>query len=359
MLTKVTDSGGLSGVSSISINVSTEKVIFKTRQIDFGVLCKIDAEKTETGSVQVSAQVFDGVVSTLIDTLVSVEVDEKKKKMVVITNTSTSELHLLDDSEEVEVEDTQSDVSLLVRREVLVQGFKSVQHAAAESVVKPEIASVFLYTKDGSIYFVATDAFRLAETRFLSTNEVQDDVEVIIPIKSVVKAVRVMDGISDSEVAVHIDGGCIYLKTENILVRMNSVRGAFPDYKNIMPKKFDVEMTVLKGDIVNFLKKARLFSNNLNKLSLTVNDEKTITLGFSNETIGTTESVIPAVIKGGVSSFSSFNYRFFSDALSVVQDDRVLLRAIDDSTKPMMIRGVEDTSFTAVLSPLLENSATE
>ena len=339
-------------VNGIHIDVKQGKVFFKSKQIDFNTLYQAEAEKTTEGVVFVPAQVFDGVVSTLVDT--TAEVELVGKKVMIKTNTSSSEIYILDNDEDQEIEKPEGEPSLSIRREVFLQGLKSVQHASAESVVKPEIASVYMYTKDGSAYFVATDAFRLAETRFLSDGVVKDDVEVIMPIKGVLKAIRVMDSTHDTSVDMYIQEGVLFLKTKNILVRMNSVKGVFPDYRNIIPEDFDVDITVLKGDIMNFLKKARLFSNNLNKLSLDINNNETLALEFSNEAVGTTTSSVPVVIRGGVPKLPSFNYKFFSDALSVIQDDRVVLRAINDSAKPMMLRGVEDTSFTAIISPLLE-----
>ena len=53
-------------------------------------------------------------------------------------------------------------------------------------------------------------------------------------------------------------------------------------------------------------------------------------------------------------STPSFNYRFLNDIISIISDDRVVINVLDDTTKPIMIRGAEDSSFTAIISPLLE-----
>ena len=352
-LAKVTAKDGLGSVfNGVYIEVDNGKVLFKTQQIDFGLRYITDAEKTENGAVFVPIQVFDGVVSSLVDTMVTVSLDDKK--LIVTTHSSKSEVYILEEGEKPTITKPDSNPLLLMRREVLIQGFKNVQHAAAESVVKPEIASVYMYTKDASIYFVSTDAFRLAETRFLFEDEVKDVFEVLVPIKNVLKILRILESISDTAISLFVEEGVVYIQTDNVLIQTNSVKGSFPDYRNIMPTEFDITITVLKGDILNFLKKARLFADKLNKLSLGIEDEKTLSLEFSNETVGVTKNTIPVVAKGSVESLPSFNYKFVNDALSVITDDRVVLSAINDKTKPMMIRGAEDTAFTAILSPLLD-----
>lgn len=351
-LAKVTAKDGLGSVfNGVYMEVSEGQVFLKTQQIDFGVQYSAPVESAEDGAVFIPIQVFDGVVNPLIDT--TVDISLVGKKVTVVTHTSSSDVYILEEGTKPVIEVPSGDPSFSMRREVLIQGFKNVQHAAAESAVKPEIASVYVYTRDDSIYFVSTDAFRLAESRFLSDGAAKDDFDVLIPIKNVLKILRVLESVSDTMVRLFIQEGVVYVQTDNILLWTNIVKGSFPDYKNIIPAEFDTAVTVLRGDVVNFLKKARLFADKLNTLSMCLEDEKTLLLAFSNETVGVTRNTVPVVVKGSTVSLPSFNYKFINDALSVITDDRVVISAIDDVTKPMMIRGVENTSFTAILSPLL------
>ena len=339
-------------MGGVLITVSSGVVSFKAQQFDFGIIYSSNAGDSSDGSVSVSISVLDGIVSSLIDTTTTVEL--KDSTIVVSTNTSTSNMYILEDAEEdVSVVKPEGKPLLSVKREILLRGFKNVQYAASDSFVKPEIASVYLYTKDDSIYFVSTDAFRLSEMRFLSEGA-GEGVNVLIPIKSVTKLVRVLEGVSDADVSLFVRDNDIYIEVGSVLVKMNNVSGSFPDYKSIMPTDFSLEIILLKSDVVNFLKKARLFANKLNKLSITVADEKTITLDFSNETVGSTTNTIPAVIKGSVDSVPSFNYKFIHDVLSVITDDRIILSAVNDVTKPLMIRGADDSALTAIISPLLD-----
>ena len=345
-----------SKAGGIVVTVSSDTVFFTMQQFDFGVAYSYAATDTADGTVSVSASVLDGIVSSLIDSFVTVEL--KDKTIVVSTGTSTSTMHILADDEDDGAGDMSAPKpdekpSFLIKREVLLRGFKSVQHAAADSFIKPEIASVYLYTKDDSVYFVATDAFRLSEMRFLSDG-VSNDVSILLPIRSVAKLIRVLEGVSDADVSLFIRDEGICIAVSSVSVKMNSVSGSFPDYKGIMPSEFAVEIVVLRSDIVNFLRKARLFADRLNKLTITIAGEKTVTLAFSNETVGSTADTVPAVITGTVDSLPSFNYKFVSDALSVISDDRVMFSATDDSTKPLMIRGADDTALTAIISPLLD-----
>ena len=343
-----------SSFGCIEINVSKNTLSLKTQQLDFNIVYSSKIKESEEGSVFVPIQVLDGVINPLIDTLVTVGL--VGKKLIISTNTSTSEIFILENIDSVvSVEKPNQKPSFLIRREIFVQGIRNVYHAAAESVIKPEIASIYLYTKDNTVYFVSTDAFRLAEMRFLSDQkEMENDVSVLIPIKSVVKILRVLENLSDTVIDLYIHDSSIFIVTSNTIIKTNSVKGNFPDYKSIIPSNFSVEITLLKTDVLNFLKKAKLFANNLNKLSFSILNEKEITLSFDNEIVGLTKNTIPASIKGTIEHLPSFNYRFISDALSVIQDERIIFSVVDDETKPLMIRGVDDSTLTTVVSPLLD-----
>ena len=342
--------------SNIIIEVSSKDVIFRTKQFDFNIVYTVKVEtKTSDGTITVPIDVIDGVISSLIDNVVSIEFE--KNKVFVRTSTSVSEIYSIDNEDEDGVMVTKPDTqpSFTIKREILVQGFRNVQHAAAESVIKPEIASVYMYTKNNSVYFVSTDTFRLTEIRFLLEKaQDNDDISILIPIKNVDKIIKVLENIPDSDVKIYIDENEIHFMTDTVLIKINSVKGNFPDYKSIIPENFDMSVTVLRSDMLNFLKKARLFSDKLNRISLSVQNNKALDLKFGNETVGTTQNTIPIVLDGESISPPSFNYRFISDVLSIISDDRVVFNFINDKTKPLMIRGSTDTALTSIVSPLLD-----
>ena len=357
IFTKVSDKSSLTvETGGIYVEVSGNTVSFKMHQFDFFVSYTIEGQDCIDGEVFVSAQALDTVIAPIIDALTTIELSGNK--LLIRTKSSESDLFTLSSENSsvftVDVSSlSSSKPTVSLDREIIIRGFKDVQHAAAESVVKPEIASVYLYTKGETIYFAATDGFRLAETRFLAEN-IDEDVGIIIPIKNVQKIVRILENSADSEVHLHVEGDVVHVKTETVYVRTSSVQGTFPNYAAIIPSESAAEITVIRKDVLNFLKKARLFSNKLNRLSFGIHDDKHVFFSFSNETAGSTKNIIAASVKGSVVSFPSFNYLFVNDALTVIPDDRVVLKLVDDVTKPLTIRGLTDTSLLTIVSPLLE-----
>ena len=265
--------------SDIFIEVSSGKTSFKIQQFDFNVVYTAETEGSEDGFVSVPINTLDVVVETLIDTMTTITLD--KKKLVIQTPSSTTDMYISENEQEEESLITKPDgESFTIEREILVKGFKNVHHASSESTIKPEIASVYMYTNNNSIYFVSTDAFRLAEMRFMLKKQIKDDVSMLIPEKNVSKILRVLESVSDVDINIQKNDNSIYLSTDNFIIKTNCVRGDFPNYKNIIPDNFDMTVTLLRTDIQNFLKKAKIFANKLNKLSFTTQKDTALLMEF-------------------------------------------------------------------------------
>ena len=328
------------------------EVIIKTNQLEFNVMYNLPVNDLEEGSFSISANTISNVLNSLAEN--EVTINSTEKKAIISTKTSTSDVFLLDDSGySGETFNLPEKVNFSINREILIRGLKNVQHAASDSVVKPEIASVYMYSSDSSLYFVSTDTFRLAEVRFL-TNDIKEEFNVLLPKRSVSKLLAILETVYDDKVFFYVDKNVLSLKTENSLIRMNSVSGNFPDYKNIIPKSFDAHISVLRKDVLTFLKKARVFASNLKRLEIRPPENKnSIVLSFENETIGSTENTIPAEIDGTITSIPTFNYKFIQDALNVIEDENIVFSVTNEKSKPIMIRGSDKKQLTIIISPLI------
>lgn len=349
ILTKVIskDIPGSSGGVFVSVNENF--VIFKTQQFDFNLMYSVKVENPSLGNVFLPINIFDAIISTLSDSFVNVEL--KNNKIYIETGASNSEIFILDEGENnFEIDIPKTTPEILIEREIFIKGLKNVQHAASSSFIRPEIASIFVYTQGKTVYFVATDKYRLAESRFTS-DSISDNVSILISIKNIQKIIRVLEHITDSVIGIHSEDDFIFIVTDLVVIKTRLVRENFIDYKNIIPKSVDSEIIILKSDIINFLKKTRLFSN---KIMFSLSNKENLILCFENDEVGSTKNTIPVVVKGDVGDIPSFECKFIGDALASISDEKIVLtlKKTEERTV-MMIRGLNDKSFTSIISPLV------
>ncbi len=234
-------------------------------------------------------------------------------------------------------------------RNSFITGVKSVSFAAALSDIKPEIASICLISDKNTVYFVATDSFRLAEKKEELKKQI-DFPQILIPSKNMVEIVRVLEGKNDT-IKIIIGENQIACITDGVYITSKIISGSFPDYKQIIPKNFSTEVVVLKQDLINMIKSANVFSDKFNQINLTVaTKKKRIECSAKNPDIGEYTGVIEGTIHGDDVSVS-FNYTYLLDCLNSISQDSVVL-GMNGSTKAIVVRGVSNGSFTYLLQPM-------
>ena len=215
------------------------------------------------------------------------------------------------------------DVSgIAVSRDLLLRGIQSVSYAASPSMIRPELGSVYVSMTASGIVTAATDSFRLAEKTILGT--AKHDQELLIPLKHALELTYVLESIESETVEIHLNDSEITISGDDALVGhvryiSRVVDGQFPNYQEIIPKKFTTEATVLKNDFAEMLRKARVFSGNDQHVGLHLYPKRKIfTATAQLSDVGEMSDSIDAAL--WARSRHQFSYRLFE---RLFQLDRV------------------------------------
>ena len=127
--------------------------------------------------------------------------------------------------------------------------------------------------------------------------------------------------------------------------------GAFPDYKQIIPKEFKTEAVVLKQDFMNFLKLANIFSDNFHQVNFKIDPRKKIfEIRTRNLEVGENLNKVDAALTGEAMDIN-FNHKFIVDCFQSIDSDSISLQ-FGANNKPMVMRGVSDKSFLYLVMPM-------
>ena len=231
---------------------------------------------------------------------------------------------------------------------------KSVSFCAASSEIKPEISSVYLYSKNRELFSVATDSFRLAEKKVVFNNN-SEDINILISQKNINEKISILEGILEEdgeEIELYNNENILTIQNENISLAIRSINGNFPDYKQLFPKNFDTKITVNKNELKNILNLSTIFVNNYSYIDIDIEVEnKLIKSKSKNDKIGSLEKEISILDGVGEDICASYNSNYFLDGLSHIGSDEVEL-FFTTSNKPVFIKDLNDESFTYLLMPL-------
>ncbi len=331
------------------ILLSTDKnnLKIKATNLDLGIEIKIPSKIEKEGSIAIPGGILNNFLSNIFDETVFFEVINNNLSISTKNNSALIKSYPTDDFPLLPV--IPKDNFFVIPVKKLLDGFKSVWYSAGISDIKPEIASVYIYTNENNIFFTATDSFRLAEKK-IQFDSKEDISALLIPYRNALEITKILEYI-DGDIEVFFNKNQIVFKHDSLYITSRLIDGIFPDYKQIIPKGFTTEVIVLKQDFLNSLKLNNLFSNKFNQVLFTINPQKKIfEVTAKNSDVGENKTFLQTSLSGEPAHLQ-FNQKYITDCLQSIQTESICLK-INGKGKPLVICGIGDQSFLYLVMPL-------
>ena len=238
--------------------------------------------------------------------------------------------------------------SFQIKNNLLQEGIRSVYFSAATSEIKPEISSIFIYSENETIYFVATDSFRLAEKK-IKIKGLQDIPKILIPYKNINDILKTLDSMSEN-IFIKYTRNQISINDNSIYFTSRLIDGGFPAYQTIIPKEQITKIVVLKQDLINTLRLSTTFADKFFQVVLNISSgDKKVSISSKNSDIGSSMTIVDSVITGDDIEVV-FNLKYFLDVFQALVGDSVCL-SFTKPNKPIVVTSVNDTDFLYLLMP--------
>ena len=231
-------------------------------------------------------------------------------------------------------------------KETVVSLIKEGSFCAATTEIKPEIASLFLYTKNDFVYAVSTDSYRLVEKKIPNTNNV--DFSVLIPQKHIGDIIQILQEETE-DLTFSIYESIFSITSPTTTLSIHTITGHFPDYQQLFPKEFTTTVTISKEDLQKALTLTTYFNEQYSQVSCTFTKNKG-TFHSKNESVGQVTHTID-LIQEGDDIEARYNNRYFLEALPYIQGTSVVC-TFTTPQKPVFLQGTQDAQFTYLLMPL-------
>lgn len=223
---------------------------------------------------------------------------------------------------------------------------REVYFCSATTDIKPEISSVFIYTKDNLIYSVATDSYRLAEKTISNNNDL--DFSFLLPQKHIGEILQIINE-EEGDITLSRNQSILTLSGTTLTLSIHTTTGNFPDYKQLFPKEHTITVSLSKEELKKALLLTTFFNEQYSQVECIFTGEK-CTFHSKSEKIGQVTHTIE-VKKEGEDIQVKYNNKFFLDVLPHIQGD-TLICMFTTPNKPLFIQGKQDISFTYLLMPL-------
>ncbi len=326
--------------------------------LELGITCWITARIEQEGSTTVPARTFSDLVNTLPGDQVSLSLDSKTQTLNLRGGTSTNDIKCIDAQEfpPLPVPDLEGAVKFKVAdfREMIQQ----VAFAASTDEARPVLMGVLIQVEKDNITMAAADGFRLSVRKATLSAPAPAPLTAIIPARALVELARVAaDGEESVLMVVPKGRGQVVFRVKDVEVVSQLIDGTFPDYQQIIPRKYTSRTLVSTASLLKACKQAEIFAregSNVARLNIKSATGKLqpseVEISATSEETGKNETIVEATVDGsGV--LIAFNVKFLREALEIIRTPNVALET-SAANAPGVIRPVGDEEFLHVIMPM-------
>jgi DNA polymerase III subunit beta len=345
-------------LSNILIATDEGRLRLSATNLELGITCWIAARIEQEGSTTVPARTFSDLINTLPGEQVSLSLDVNTQTLNVRGGASTNDIKCIDAQEfpPLPVPDLDGAVQLNVTdfREMIQQ----VAFAASTDEARPVLMGVLLQIDKDKLTMAAADGFRLSVRKASLSSPAPAPLSAIIPARGLTELARVAsDGDTMLQMVVPKGRGQVVFRVKDVEVTSQLIDGTFPDYQQIIPRKFTSRTLVSTASLLKACKQAEIFAregSNVARLDIKSGNGQLqpseVEITATSEETGKNETIVEATVDGsGV--LIAFNVRFLREALEVIKTPNVALET-SAANAPGVIRPVGDEEFLHVIMPM-------
>lgn len=335
-------------LSNILLRTDGNRLLVAATNLEIATTQYIGAKITKPGAITVPARLISEFVSSLPKDSINIKVVNNNIHLESGNYSSVINGVVADDFPELPTINEKSSINYSINVEDFKQAVSQTIITASSDSTRPVLTGVYWHSHEGALYLAATDGYRLSERRLVDT---KSEVSAIIPTQTLQEVLRTIVEDSDT-VDVLFDETQVRFRINEAEIISRLIDGNFPDYRQLIPKKSEINAEVDKQEFTRVTKIAGLFARESGgSITVTVDqDKKNISLHSIASELGENTSELTGKVSG--SGQVTLNSRYLSEALSVLEDDTIEF-SFSGKLSPCILKSTKkDTNYYHVIMPL-------
>ena len=333
-------------LSNVLLETEKGRLKISATNLEIGVVVSIGAKIEKEGKVTVPAKILWNFISNLPagDVLVL----EMKDQYLEITSTVYQiRIKGMDGKDFPIIPAYTKAYAWSFSAQALKKALGKVLFCVSVNEARLELTGVQISFSEGIFTLVATDSFRLAEEKITlkllgKKEENSEEQSFIIPSSVFQEVLRVIQGESE-EIKMAIEENQIFFEVGGVEIVSRLINGKYPDYKQIIPKNFSLQVIFNKQELQRAVKiSGALSSYSSGEIALFFDQvKKTCTFLSRSQEVGENKTTLPvAYIQGNEPLTIIFNLRYVLEGINALSSEKVLFCA-NTGTNPAAFRLVD------------------
>jgi DNA polymerase-3 subunit beta len=332
-------------LANVLIKTSNNRLSIAATNLDIAITQYVGAKIAEEGSITVPARLMQDFVSSLPAGVIELKLEDTRLHITTERYNSVVNGIVADDFPVMPTID--KGTSCTIPGATLKKGLQQVVFAASGDESRPVLTGVLLHAIEGKLYMAATDSYRLAEKEL---GAAADGMSLLIPASAMQDLLRIL-GDADEDVQVTYDDQQVLFRISDTELVARLLEGKYPDYRKLIPEKFNVSTSLKRADFLNVTKVSSLFARE-SAGSVTIEvDEAAQQLSIRSIASQLGENTATASGKITGSGSITLNSRYLLDALQALQGDEVMF-GFNGKLEATLLKDVSNSDYAHIIMPL-------
>jgi DNA polymerase III subunit beta len=339
---------------NVLIETGNDGITFTATNLELAITCNVSGKVIENGKTTVPLGLFSNLITNIQSDRLNFE--KKGNSLEVKTDNYNATIQGLPAADfPITPKIRNNEEYIEIKSILLKDAIQQAVVASQFSDLRPELNALLFDFSLDHLKLAGTDGFRLAERSFPQsafTAKKAEPFRLLIPLKTSQEIIRMSR--DEEMVKIFHDENQVLVKTERAELISRLIEGSFPDYSELIPKKFVTEVGVDREEFANAIKLAGVFGQKTSELKITVHpSKKAIEVSSADQALGENNYLLPAKIKGeGLEAF--FNWRYLADPIKTMKSEELFI-GFQEETNPALLRPMGDNSYFYILKPILKS----
>src|ERR687898_1221086 len=340
----VSTRGTVQVLSGILLSADAGTLTLAATDMELSLRTTLDARVEGDGAVVIPGKPLVELARLLPESDVTIEYRPEEGTVQIVSGSYNSRLHVFnaEDFPRLPTVDAQLHA---IDREALLETVDRVAKSASRDESRPVLTGILVRLEAGKLVMVATDSYRLSVKETV-LSEAAPELEAIIPARALTELSRLAGSGDTIDLGVHENH--VVFGTGDAWLTTRRIDGQFPNYRQLLPESFEVELTLPKAELGDVVRRASVLALRNSPLRLRL-AEGELTVSAQTQDVGETSETMPAAYSGE-EFLIGFNAEFLRDGIDSIVGDDVRLKLIN----PLRPAILEDAAgdFTYLIMPI-------
>ncbi len=340
----VSSRGAVQVLGGIRLQAEDGRLTLAATDMEISLRASIAGDTAGEAAVVVPGRLLADLVRLLPDESVTLTHEEGEGVVTVVAGSHTSRLNVYSAEDFPRLPSTEVQLHE-IDCEALLATIDKVGRAASRDESRPVLTGVLVRFEGDKLVMAATDSYRLAvKDTALSTPG--PDLDAIIPARALQELARIAAGVDSVQLGLHEN--YVIFSAADVWLTSRRIDGQFPNYKQLLPEAFEIELTTPREPLLEVVRRAGLMAQRNAPLRLRFADGE-LTVSAQTQDVGEATESLPIEYSGEELEIG-FNPEFLRDGLEAITSESVQLKLIN-RLRPGLLAS-PDESFWYLIMPI-------